>query len=103
MENANISKKIIDEYVRIFDKKGEESFYKYIVGAAIISVQYNKFPEIDLLEHSNYFFSMARSKGNKKYFIIGKILRKAAHKVYRALFAIDKDRPLNFKFLNLLK
>lgn len=103
MHNANISKKAVEEYIKIFDKKGEESFYKYIVGTAIISIEHNRFPENDLLNYSNYFFSMARSQGDEKYFIIGKLLRKAAHKVYRALFAIDKDRPLNFKFLNLLK
>lgn len=103
MENSQVSKKIIEEYVKLYDKKGKESFYKYIVGKAIISIDYNKYPENDLLNHSNYFFSMARSQGDDKYFIIGKILRRSAHKVYRALFAIDKDKPINSKFLNLLK
>lgn len=103
MENDKISKKTIEECVKVFSNRGDTGLYKWAVGNAIISIQHNKYPESDLLNYSNHFFSLARGNGDDSYFIIGRVLRRAAHKVYRALLPIHEDRPINAKFLNLLK
>ena len=91
-----------DEYIQLFNKKGEIGLYKWAVGEGIISLNTCKSPDSMFLDLSEYFFSLSRSTGNKKFFIIGKVFRKAAHKLYRTLFALKSDQQINSRFLHII-
>lgn len=106
METLQLSKTLRDEYVKKFKDKGEYGLYKYVVGnifcqwAGTKSLNIN--PDIEILDMAEKFFSLSRTTGDKKYFSIGRALRKAAHKIYRTLKNIDSKKPNNARFLNVV-
>lgn len=100
-------KKITDSqvktYISLLEERGEAGLYKFIVGNGIVQfASGSKNPDVDLLEISDCFFSLYRSSGEYNYFVVGKILRRGAHTIYRKLLK-SKNRPVNNKFLNIVK
>ena len=104
--NMGTPKKISDtlasEYIELLQKVGEEGLYKRTLGVLDAGSKIEN-PDLEVLEFSEAFFSKYRATGEEAYFIIGKILRKAAHKIYRQLLEKDKAKKINTKFLNLVK
>lgn len=96
------NKDTIASYTKLLKLKGEEGLYRYVVGSGIIRATEIKSPEIELLDLSDSFFCLYRSSGKDEHFIIGKVLRRAAHRLYRQFLKINKDKQINSKFLNMV-
>lgn len=89
----------LDYYLVLLPQINEVGIYRKAIGQGIIEYALNSktTPELDLLELSEKSFSKFRTQGDEQYLIIGKILRRTAHRLYR-LF----KRPINYKFLNVV-
>lgn len=98
-----ISRNIKKEYENLLEKHGESNFLERIFSAAKNSKGKFKNPENILLSQAEGFFSLYRETNNENHFIIGRALRRAAHKLYREN---KKDCILkeatNKKFLQLV-
>jgi hypothetical protein len=103
MSTARLEKKARDEYERRLRSGGQDALYRFVVGKGVISRADCGNPELIILDHSDAFFSLYRQTGQEIYFIIGKILRRAAHSLYRELRRIDKNKNINARFLNIVK
>lgn len=97
-----VTKRIRDEYEALLKQIGEDGFYKHITTRAILVRKHYEFPENMMLEQSDGFFALFRTTGNENYFVIGKILRRTAHKLYREARK-DPNYPINKKFIDLIK
>lgn len=92
-----------EKYINFFDTYGEEGLYKRIVGSGLLSSAQIPDPEVRILDDSEGFFILFRRSGEEKFFVIGKVLRRAAHVIYRELMRQNKDRKPNFqRFLNAI-
>lgn len=100
MNHKKIDKQTQQNYLNLLDALGEESIYRRIVGAAINSSVDIENPEIGLLDTSDSFLYLFRQTGEDKFFLLSKIMRRAAHVVYRELCRQDKEKKINFRFLN---
>jgi len=98
---------LIDEYLSIYNNRGEEKLYRYIIGKGIILSSEITYPELILLDQSEKFFILYRKTGDIKVFEVGVILRRAAHKIYREFARMyksnDLDYPINNRFLNIIR
>lgn len=99
---TNLTTKAAQSYVQILHDKQELGFYKHIIAAGIKRTLTTENPDVEVLDLSEQFFSLNRRTPNEDYFTIGKILRRAAHTLYRNLNAINQNRPKNSKFLQLV-
>ena len=88
--------------MELLAKSGEEGLYKYLKRIAF-SKTIEPGLEIEFIDTSDDFFSLYRSTGEEDYFVIGKILRRVGHAVYRHGFKMDSKKKINKKkFLNLI-
>lgn len=95
-----ISKTLLD----VLSLNGEDGLHDYLCRAADKILAVEEFPEADLIELSDKFFSLYRSTGEENFFTLGKVLRKSAHTVYRKSFKFYPNKKINTKkFLNLIK
>lgn len=95
-----ISKTLLD----ILSINGEEGLYEHLCKAADKIMTVEEYPEADLIELSDKFFSLYRSVGEDNFFTLGKVLRRAAHSIYRKSFKFYPNKKVNTKkFLNLIK
>ncbi len=97
-----LKKEISDRYLEILKNKGEDGLYRHIIGTGVMRSVRVPNPEVEILDMSDSFFSLFRSTGIDDYFIIGKILRRAAHKLYRQFLRINKEKPRSGRFLNVV-
>jgi hypothetical protein len=97
-----IVQKIKNEYEKLLISKGEEYFYKYAIGCGFMDRSKNDQSEILMLDKADAFFVLFRQTGNNNYFIIGKVLRRAAHRLYRDRLRSNID-AVNVRFLNIVK
>lgn len=97
MASKSISKKRREEYVKLLHASGEEKLYTAAVGVGMKASAHCSNPEVQILDESDAMLSLYRRTGKEEYFIISKILRKAAHVVYRQLLAQDSDKKPNPK------
>lgn len=89
--------------IEFLSKSGEEGLYKYLKSIAFSKNLEHPELEIEFIDTSDDFFSLYRSTGEEDYFIIGKILRRVGHAVYRYGFKTDPKKKINKKkFLNLI-
>jgi hypothetical protein len=90
-------------YLENLRKYGEQVLYQRSVGQGMILLVEN--PDIDslLLDYSDAFFVLYRKTGEEDYFVLGKVLRRAAHVIYRQIMKQDEDRKLNRRFLNIVQ
>jgi hypothetical protein len=96
-----ISNKIVDEYESFLKREGSARFYSYVLGTGSSGKHDYRSPDVMLLNQSDSFFSLFRSTGNQHYFMIGVLLRKAAHKLYRDLYS-KGNIPQNRRFLQIV-
>lgn len=90
-------------YLEYLKKHGEQILYKRTVGEGLIAIVDN--PEIDflLLDYSDSFFTLYRKTGEEEYFTLGKILRRAAHVIYRQIMKQNENRLPNNRFLYMIQ
>ena len=100
---AKINKRTQAEYESRLKKGGEEGLYRFVVGQAIIQLKEIDHPDILILDHADAFFAAYRRTGDENNFIIGRILRRAAHRLHRELHRLYIDYPDNGRFLRLVK
>lgn len=93
---------ISERYVSILKSKGEEGLYRHVVGTGVMRSVKVPNPEIEILDMSEAFFALFRRSGDDNYFVIGKVLRRAAHKLYRQFLHINKDKKKSGRFLNVV-
>ncbi len=95
-----VSKTLLD----LLSSVGEDGLYQYLCKAADKIMSVEDYPEAEVIELSDKFFSLYRSTGEENFFALGKVLRKAAHKIYRKSLKQNPDKKINTKkFLNLVK
>ena len=97
-----VTKRVREEYETLLGNVGETKFYTHILGTGVLSRKHFEYPECMMLEQSEAFFALFRTTGNSNYFTIGKILRRAAHKLYRDSRRNNPEYPKNKKFLDLI-
>ncbi len=98
----DVSHKVLDKHVEILTKKGEEGLYKFCLGQGIMKSLSDKNPELEILDLSERFLGEGRLSGNKKLFIIARILRRVAHTIYRQFLKLNKSKTKNQRFLNVV-
>jgi len=103
MSTIRVPKRALEDYERCLKSKGEQGLYNSVVGQGFNDRVTIANPELILLNRSEAFFSLYRSSGNEDYFTIGRILRKAAHRLYRQFRRMDEERPVNGRFLYIIK
>ena len=103
MYATKLTKQAQEEYESRLRKSGEDGLYKYVIGQAILKSGEITHPEILILDHADAFFAAFRRTGNDNLFTIGRILRRAAHRLYRELHRLHDNYPNNQRFLRLVK
>ena len=99
-----ITGRIKQDYETLLTSTGEGRFYKHVLGSAVIAKYESGHPEIVMLDQAEDFFALYRRTGNENYFTIGRLLRRASHRLYREFNREDdKDFPVNRRFLNVVK
>lgn len=89
--------------MELLAKSGEEGLYKYLKNTALSKMLEQPGLEIEFIDTAEDFFSLYRFTGEDKYFILGKVLRRVGHAVYRHGLKVDITKKVNKKkFLNLL-
>lgn len=97
-----------ENYVPQFISNGEDRFYRSLLFLALNKlVLINKGmykgtpPHLEYLEYYDRFIILHRREGDEVYLQIAKMLRKAAHRIYRIMLKKKMTSP-NMKFLNLV-
>ena len=98
-----IPNKLKTEYLYTLRKLGCEAVYRRAVGNAFIRLRDTNHPEIELLDLSESFLALYRRSGEVNYFTLSRILRKAAHSVYRELLRMGYNDEINGRFLNVVR
>jgi len=99
---TNLTTKSAGSYVQILRDKNEPGFLKHIIAAGIKRTLTSDNADVEVLDLSEQFFSLNRRTPNEDYYTIGKILRKAAHILYRNFNKINKNRQKSDRFLHLV-
>ena len=98
-----LNENLIKSYVNLLTFKGELGLYRFIIGNGIIKSLKDADCELELLNLSDEFFSQYRRTGEDCHFIIGRILRRSAHTIYRQLLKINKEKKTSGRFLQIIK
>lgn len=98
-----VTKRIRDEYETLLKDAGESRFYSHVLGTGVLARRHFEYPENMMLDQSEAFFALFRNTGNRNFFNIGRILRRAAHKLYRQSRKVDHYYPVNKRFLNVIR
>ena len=102
MSTLRVSKSTHEDYVRRLKENGERGLFCFVVEQGIAAKAVFKNPDVDVLNQSDAFFKLFRNTGQEVYFTIGRVLRRAAHHLYREFQSKDKKRPINLRFLNII-
>jgi hypothetical protein len=97
-----LSQETINCYLSTLKNKGEVGLYRKIVGSGIINSLEIQHPDVEILNLSENFFCLFRRTGEHEHFLIGKVLRRAAHAIYRQLLRLNKIE-VNARFLNIVR
>lgn len=96
------------KYVPMYLDGGEQKFYRFLLVYAInklILIEKGLYksidPNLEFLDYHDRFMILYRREGDDVYLRIAKMLRKAAHKIYRIMLKKNMTAP-NAKFLNLV-
>lgn len=98
-----VTKRIQDEYETLLKDVGEDRFFNHVFVNGVSARRHYEYPEVTMLEQSEAFFALFRTTGDSNYFTIGKILRRAAHRLYRDGKRKNPEYPANKKFLHSVK
>lgn len=103
MAVKKLSENQVKTYREMLLEHGEEGLYRRAVGMGIMRYASNiKYPEVELLDLSEAFFIAHRRGEEYIIFTIGKVLRRAAHTLYRRLMK-ENDKEINVRFLNVVR
>ncbi len=103
MGQRKISEKVGKDYIQALTDMGPEALCFELVKRGLNEAKNTTTPELDLLEFAEAFFILHRRTENYGYAEVGKIVRKAAHIVYRELLKKDKNKAPNpERFLTLV-
>ena len=97
MASKSISKKRREDYVNILRASGGDKLYAAAIGVGMKAAAHCLNPEDQILDESDAMLYLHRRTGKEEYLIISKLLRKAAHVVYRQLLAQNSDKKPNRK------
>lgn len=97
-----VTKRIREEYETLLKDVGEERFFKHILRTGVLARKHLEHPEEMMMDQSDAFFALFRTTGNRNYFTIGRVLRRAAHRVYRDSKNKNKERKINNRFLDIV-
>src|SRR5690606_42116037 len=81
---------------------GAEYFFKHILRPGVLARKHLEYPEEMMLDQSEAFFALFRTTGNRNYFVIGRILRRAAPCIYRESKRKNKNYKNNKRFLDIV-
>jgi hypothetical protein len=98
-----VTKRIREEYETLLKDVGEARFYSHVFGTGVLALRHFEHPENMMLDQSEAFFVLFRTTGNRNYFTIGRILRRAAHRLYRDGKRKNPEYPTNARFLASVK
>lgn len=98
-----VTKRIREEYESLLHNSGEDKFYRHVFGTGILARRHFDRPENMMLDQSEAFFALFRNTGNNNYFIIGKILRRVAHRLYRDIRRSIPEYPADNRFIDSVK
>ena len=98
-----VTKRVREEYETYLKDVGEDRFFIHLFENGISARKHYEYPEVTMLEQSEAFFSLFRTTGDSNYFVIGKILRRCAHRLYRDGKRRNPKYPVNKRFLDLIK
>jgi len=98
-----VTKRIREEYETLLKDVGEVKFFSHVFGTGVLARRHFEHPENMMLDQSEAFFALFRTTGNNHYFTIGRILRRAAHKLYRDSKSKNPEYPVNKRFLDSVK
>lgn len=104
MAVKKLSENQVKKFLEVLLERGENGLYRKVIGMGIIRYanKTTKFPEVELLDLSDAFFTAFRRGEDEILFTIGKVLRRAAHTLYRRLQK-KETRELNPRFLNVVR
>ena len=97
MASIRISKKRREEYVELLHKSGEEKMFQAAVGIGMKVSADIPNPEDGILDESDAMLTLYRRTGQEEYLTLSKLLRKAAHVVYRQLMIQNSNKKPNRK------
>ena len=96
------------EFVPKYLAEGELKFYRFLLLYALnklVAIEKGSYkgeaPNLEFLEYYDRFIILYRREGDEIYLQISRLLRKAAHKIYRVMLK-KKMTEINPKFLNLV-
>jgi hypothetical protein len=94
------------EYLPKYSTDGEQKFYRYLLVSALnklvlidTGIYKGITPELEFLDYHAQFMILYRREGDEIYLQIARLLRKAAHKIYRVMLKKNMTN-LNINFLN---
>ena len=97
-----------EKFVPKYLAAGEIKFYRFLILYALNKLIYiekgsykGTSPEVEFLECYDQAIILYRREGEEVYLDLGRVFRRAAHKVYRAMLK-KKMVEKNPKFLNLV-
>lgn len=97
-----------DDFVPKFISSGEDKFYRSLLFLALnklVLIDKGMYkgtpPHLEYLDYYDRFIILHRREGDEVYLKIAKMLRKAAHRIYRIMLK-KKMTVSNVKFLNLV-
>jgi len=97
------------EFVPKYQAIGEFKFYRFLLFYAmnkLISIENGSYkgisPELEFMNYYDQFIMLYRREGEEIYLDLGRVFRRAGHKIYRSLLRKDLTQSNN-KFLNVVK
>src|SRR5689334_14870938 len=103
MTIKQINKDLQIKYLNMLHQLGENGLFRRAVGTGLIESENINDPDLEILNLADAFFALHRRTGDENYFTIAKVLRRAAHVIYRELMRQNKDKKPNFqRFLNVI-
>jgi hypothetical protein len=100
--SSKVSKHEKELQVRLLRKHGELGLYEKSVGAGMMEAATNKNYDVEILNLSKSFWQLYCRTGNEDYASVSRVLRRAAHAIYRQLVK-QGEKNSDPRFLTLVK
>lgn len=82
---------------------GEIKLLTTLIEGAENLIQKDMNLEIQMIEMSDRFLELYRRSQKEIHFVIAKVLRRAAHKIYRKTLSFHTNKKISNRFLNIIK
>lgn len=97
-----LSEEIQESYLEQLLKYGESGLTQGIINISLSNLELNARPEYRLLDQSQEFLKLFRRTGEENYLTLSKVLRRAAHIIYREYLKQNKGKLDLKRFLNIV-